>query len=120
MKKKPLFLSILISIAAAIAMMSLLPAASAATGYIRGDANGDGKVDIADATMIQMVIAQMTLDTDGAIAKRGDVDGNGLDVADVTKIQRYLVEAENVNHIGERVTEQQPTRDEYELPFVPC
>ena len=87
MKKKPLFLSILISIAAAIVMMSLLPAASAATGYIRGDANGDGKV---------------------------------LDVADVTKIQRYLVEAENENHIGERVTEQQPTRDEYELPFVPC
>lgn len=120
MKNKIVFLSILISIIAAITMMSLLPAASAATGYVRGDANGDGKVDIADATIIQMVVAQMIPDSDGAIAKRGDVDGNGLDVADVTKIQRYLVEAENVNHIGERVTEQQPTRDEYELPFVPC
>ena len=105
MKKKPLFLSILISIAAAIAMMSLLPAASAATGYIRGDANGDGKVD--EMESMSKVVSR-------------DVDGNGLDVADVTKIQRYLVEAENVNHIGERVTEQQPTRDEYELPFVPC
>ena len=120
MKNKTVFLSILISIIATITMMSLLPAASAATSYVRGDANGDGKVDIADATIIQMVVAQMIPDSDGAIAKRGDVDGNGLDVADVTKIQRYLVEEENVNHIGERVTEQQPTRDEYELPFVPC
>lgn len=120
MKKKTVFLSIFISMVAAVVMMSMLPAVTAATGYIRGDANGDDKVDIADATTIQMLIAQMTTDADGSIAKRGDVDGNGMDVTDVTKIQRYLVEAENENHIGERVNEQVPTRDEYELPFIPC
>ena len=96
MKKKPLFLSILISIAAAIAMMSLLPAASAATGYIRGDANGDGKVNVCDVTAIQRHVAEVELLT-GACLFNADVNGDGeVTIDDATHLLRYLAEFDGI------------------------
>ena len=52
------------------------------------------------------------------------MDGDGLNITDATSIQRYLAQFENIYHIDETVTipdptTPQPTRDPYELPFVP-
>lgn len=58
--------------------------------YLRGDANGDGEIDITDATIIQRVLAEI-IEDDGMISIRGDVDGDGLNILDATLIQRYLV-----------------------------
>ena len=79
--------SILISIAAAIAMMSLLPAASAATGYIRGDANGDGKVDIADAVSVLNLMAE------GIDNPAADLNADGkVDIADFVTVLNLMAE----------------------------
>lgn len=56
--------------------------------YIIGDANGDGIVDVNDATAIQKAIAECPLDYFDEIA--ADVDGSGLTVNNVTNIQKYL------------------------------
>ena len=51
--------------------------------------------------------------------KAADVDGDGLDITDATKIQRKLAELPDPYHIGEIVSENtKPTQDEYELPFI--
>ena len=87
--------------------------ASAATTYIRGDANGDGYVDINDVTAIQRHLAELEHLSSNRI-KAADVTGEGLDISDATAIQMYLAEYENTYKIGETVI-----YDEYELPFIP-
>lgn len=100
---------------------------SAAGSYLRGDADGDGEVTIADATVIQRTLANIP--TASLFKKAADVDGDGMSITDATNIQRYLAQFENTYHIGETVTvpdpttpqptTPQPTRDPYELPVVP-
>ena len=58
--------------------------------YIIGDANGDGIVDVNDATAVQKAIAEISLDYFDETA--ADVDGSGLTVNNVTNIQKYLAE----------------------------
>ncbi len=107
------------------AALFALPASVAADSakYIKGDADGNGIVDIKDVTLIQRVISEYIVDTDGSITMRGDVTGNGLTVDDATEIQRYLAEFENIYNIGSEQDIPQPstdfTLDEYELPFIP-
>ena len=67
--------------------------------YIIGDANGDGVVDINDATAIQKAVAEIPLDFFDE--KAADVDFNGLSVEDATHIQKYLVEYNTPYRIGE-------------------
>ena len=88
--------------------------ASASTAYIRGDADGDGYVNINDVTAIQRVIAELESDRDGWIKRRGNVTGGNFDITDATAIQRYLAEFDDPYQIGKTFT-----YDEYELPFVP-
>lgn len=57
-----------------------------------GDTNGDGVITIDDATLIQRVLVELELDSDGKIAQRGDVNGDGLSIVDVTLIMRHLAE----------------------------
>lgn len=58
-------------------------------GVIWGDVNGDGVVDISDATMIQMYSASLTTLSEAQI-HCGDVNGDGLvDITDATYIQMY-------------------------------
>ena len=100
---------------------------SAAESYIRGDADGDGEVTIRDATVIQRTLADIP--TASFFEKAADVDGDGLNIIDVTAIQRYLAGFENIHHINETVTvpdptetqptTPRPTTDPYELPFIP-
>ena len=58
--------------------------------YYLGDANGDGVIDISDATVIQRVLAKYISDTTGRISLRGDISQNGLEITDATLLQRYL------------------------------
>ena len=107
--------------------ISMVIPVSAASSYLRGDADGDGEVTIADATVIQRTLANIP--TPYIDKKAADVDGDGMNITDATNIQRYLAQFENTYHIGETVTvpdpttpqptTPQPTRDPYELPVVP-
>lgn len=79
-----------------------------------GDADGDGRITISDATMIQKYIAQFEMPGNFQI-KACEINGDGsVSISDVTEIQRYLADFGNPYHIGESVG-----YDEYELPFVP-
>ena len=95
------------------------------TNYLRGDANGDGFVTIYDVTALQRHLADLE-HLSSANLQAADVDGNGLDITDATKIQRFLAEFENLYHIGEwaSVETTQPATywikpGDNELPFIP-
>ena len=108
-----------------IAVSMILPV-SAASSYLRGDADGDGVVTIRDATTIQRRLVEIP--TPSFDERAAAVDGDGLNITDATWIQRYLAEFDNIYHINETVTipnpttpqptVPQPTRDPYELPVV--
>ena len=67
---------------------------------VLGDADGDGKVTIKDATEIQRHIAEfLTLTGNNFFA--ADVDGNGVvTISDATETQRYLAEFDTDYPIG--------------------
>ncbi|MCD7777698.1 MAG: dockerin type I domain-containing protein [Clostridiales bacterium] len=57
---------------------------------LRGDANGNGVVDIADAALISRYLAKLT-DIDDENLENADANGNGaVDIADAALISRYL------------------------------
>lgn len=72
-------------------------------GHCIGDANGDGKVNVKDATQIQKAVAGLlTLDEAGESA--ADVDGSGkVNVKDATAIQKWVAGIETGFLIGEPV-----------------
>lgn len=72
--------------------------------YMVGDADGDGKITILDATKIQRLLAALVDDADGMIALRGDADDNGIDILDATRIQRWLAGFTITEPIGETIT----------------
>ncbi|MBQ3264134.1 MAG: CotH kinase family protein [Ruminococcus sp.] len=67
--------------------------------HMIGDADGDGVVTILDATVIQRVLVDFTVPSFNE--KAADVDGDGLDITDATKIQRFLAELIDPYHVGE-------------------
>lgn len=92
--------------------------AAADTTYIKGDAQGDGSVTVLDATTVQKKLADLPVYSFNE--KAADVDGNGLDINDATNIQRYVALFDDSLGIGKVVTDKvTPTKDEYELPFIP-
>ena len=72
--------------------------------FILGDADGDGVVNILDATKVQRVLADLDPDEDGMIALRGDANGDSLTILDATAIQRWLADYEVKEPIGTEVT----------------
>ena len=68
---------------------------------ILGDVDGDGKVTIIDATMIQKKLTKQ--DVEPFNEKAADINGDGLDIADVTYIQLYLAKIETPYPIGEYI-----------------
>ena len=57
----------------------------------RGDTNGDGAVDILDATVIQRFLAGLSISDAVLAGYCGDADEDGeVTVLDATRIQRYL------------------------------
>ena len=80
----------------------------------RGDADGNGKVNINDVTTIQRHCAQMEKLTAKKQTIAADVDGNGrITIEDATCIQEYLAESENRYDITGIIY-----YDPFELPFV--
>lgn len=113
---------ICLMLVAVIALGSTAVIASAAS-YRRGDADGNGDVEIIDVTMIMRLLAGLVNDPDGMIAKRGDVEGDGLAITSATWIQRWLADMQIPYPVGEQVSEaptQAPTArsTDYELPIV--
>lgn len=67
-----------------------------------GDTDGNGEVDVIDATLIQRESAGLSANIPERSRMRGDVDGNGrLEIIDVAYIQRYLAGIETPYKIGE-------------------
>ena len=63
-----------------------------------GDVNGDGKIDVSDATEIQKFLAELVeLTPERKQAADTNADGK-VDVSDATQIQKFL--AELVDHLG--------------------
>lgn len=73
------------------------------TTYIFGDANGDGTVNIKDATYLQRYLAGFESLSDTQL-KISDVNGDGtVNIKDVTVIQRYLAGLPAPAGIGEPI-----------------
>ena len=103
-----------------IAMCLSIGAGAALPPVVFGDANNDGKITINDVTDIQRLLAELTEDPSGTVARRCNVDGEALSVTDVTAIQRYLAEFEHdPYHIGSEARDFGSETDENALPFVP-
>ena len=104
----------------------LLPAACLSAGarfYLRGDADGDGKITSLDVTTAQRVLTGIITDDDGSITRRSDVTGDGLTLPDATAIQRYLAGFADPYQIGQSASEK-PTvnpalpTEENQLPIL--
>lgn len=65
---------------------------SAASDYILGDVNGDGYITVADATLVQKHVAELTTLTDNALLAADTSKDGFVTVADATLIQRYAAE----------------------------
>lgn len=68
--------------------------------YQKGDADGDGKVTVMDATRIQRLLVKIPVHDPDGTAIRGDLRGDGVDIMDATAIQRYLAGMGNPHGIG--------------------
>lgn len=83
--------------------ISVTTAKSETSGYLRGDADGDGSITILDATAIQRYLADLpvsgTFNYEAAC-----VGGGELTILDATRIQRYVADFEDPYGIGEYVT----------------
>ncbi len=72
--------------------------------YLRGDADGNGALDVLDATTIQRVLAGLSAqDEDGHMALRATVTGDELSITDATAIQRYLASLDNIYELDTTV-----------------
>lgn len=69
---------------------------------ICGDVNGDGKVDVSDATALQAYLADM--EVEDFVEEAADVNGDGsINVSDVTELQNYLAELLEETNIGKPI-----------------
>lgn len=79
------------------------PTTAPPVSVILGDANGDGIITIADATLIQKVAVGFEALSD-KYTKASDVDGNGIiNVKDATYIQKYNAEIEIEYNVGSAI-----------------
>ena len=70
--------------------------------YLLGDYDGNGEINILDATKLQRTLAGFSMDLDENAPERGDVNGGGLSIIDVTVIQRYLADLTVTAAVGEK------------------
>lgn len=78
------------------------PDAAPEVPLIRGDADGDGKVTILDATCVQRRLASLTTGRYNALAADADGDG-GVTILDATRIQRWLAGFSTYAGIGQPI-----------------
>ena len=123
MKKTLKLMSMLLCMILMFGIIASTVAETSAYTFLLGDADGNGDVEIVDATVVMRVVAEIITDTDGKIAERCNIDGNGMDITSATWIQRWLAEVKIPYPVGEPVTVQPtvaPTQKstDYELPIV--
>ena len=68
--------------------------------YILGDADGNGVITVLDATLIQRYLAGIPVPNPEVIERNCDLDGNGIDIADVTWILRSIADIEVPYPVG--------------------
>lgn len=74
---------------------------------ILGDADGNGEVEVIDATIIQRYIMSFFVPYDTNVIMRGDVDGDDLlTIVDATLIQRYSTDIKTACRIGSAISEK--------------
>ena len=72
MKRISMSLSALICLI--MSLSAVLPVSADTIRYMRGDANGDGVVNINDVTFIQRYLVDLETDPQGTIRRNGDVE----------------------------------------------
>ena len=111
MKSKRAFIATVLS---AMLITAAFPVAASAAGneVLLGDVNGNGKVEVTDATMVQMIAAELTT-VSAERMKAADVNGDGeVNISDATLIQQYAAEIQTGYAIGEPIeTEVPPTTE---------
>lgn len=70
-------------------------------GYYRGDADGNGVVDLLDVTAVQYRLAGGSVPSFDETA--ADIDGEGLEITDATWIQRFLTQMDIPYPVGEYI-----------------
>ncbi len=112
-------LRIITAVLSFVVVLTLVGVIAASAAVILGDADGDGKVTITDATFVQQKLAGLPLSGDFS-AGAADVDGNGeIESLDVTYIQRWIVRMDTPYTIGVLPTEaptQAPTQAPTSMP----
>lgn len=79
------------------------PTTAPTVSVILGDANGNGIITIADATLIQKVAVGLDTIADKYI-KAADVDGNGdINIKDATLIQKYIAGIQIEYNVGSAI-----------------
>ena len=72
------------------------------TGDLLGDVNGDKKVNVRDATLIQKAIAQVAVEV--FLEDLADTDENGsIDIRDATAVQKWVADMLANSNIGKPV-----------------
>ena len=102
-----------------IILLSEAISVTADSGYIFGDVDGNGVVEIADATWLQRHLA--SIDIPFTInMKTADIDSDGqITLMDATLIQLWLAQLPSNDMIGKRIgPPPMPTQDEYEMPII--
>ena len=80
------------------------PPTTAPEGYILGDADNSGNVDIVDATFVQRKATNAPVPIAEEILIHGDVDSNNLiEITDATFIMRHLIRLNTPYPIGQLV-----------------
>ena len=88
-------------------------------GYLRGDADGDGEINILDATRIQRYLAGITPESDiDKKAADADLDGS-VTILDATRIQRFLADICDLDGKTPSDEPQLPTEAPTEAPTQP-
>ena len=88
----------------------ILRADENAKSRLRGDADGNGEVDILDATHIQRWLVGLDGDDNAVMEALGDADGDGsTSILDATTIQRFLAGFTNIHDVDRPMYWYAPT-----------
>ena len=71
--------------------------------YILGDADGDGVITAVDATLVLRYLVKLSVPNVEIVERNGDIDGEGLDITDVSLILRHVIEADVPYPVGSLV-----------------
>ena len=71
--------------------------------FLLGDVDGDGEITITDVSLIQRYLCDLPVPDPETVVRCGDINGDGVDVADATRIQRFIAGIPVSEPIGELV-----------------